>query len=120
MTLEVPVQVALIGFVGSLVVGVVVELLRNSRANKEMRDVVKRVDKQVTNNHQTNLRDDLDSIGEKVAEAVVLLHEHSKQVDRLWNTAEGLREDFQIERRARLRLEGRVDRLSREAHELQD
>ncbi|GAA0967377.1 DUF2746 domain-containing protein [Actinocorallia libanotica] len=99
LALEPSAQGPLITAAGAVTValtGVIVELLRRQKQTmSEVRD-------QVSNDHDTNLRDDLDRVIESLDRLLDGQHQHGREL-------RGLREEIAHERRERLAVAERLD-----------
>jgi hypothetical protein len=106
LAMEPGVQVALVtagGTVAVAAIGVFAELLRRQTATlSEVRD-------QVSNTHDTNLRDDLDAVMFRIDRVIDNQERHGEALDRHGRELSSLREEVAHERRERLSVEERLD-----------
>ncbi|MFF8845490.1 DUF2746 domain-containing protein [Streptomyces sp. NPDC015127] len=106
LAMEPGVQVALVTAGGTVVVaviGVFAELLRRQTATlSEVRD-------QVSNTHDTNLRDDLDSVMHRLDRVIDNQTRQNEALERHGRDLTSLREEIAHERRERLSVEERLD-----------
>ena len=100
------VQVSLVSAGGAVVVaaiGVFAEILRRQTATlSEVRD-------QVSNTHDTNLRDDLDAVMFRIDRVIDNQDRHGEALERHSRDLTSLREEIAHERRERLSVEERLD-----------
>ncbi|MET8111171.1 DUF2746 domain-containing protein [Streptomyces prasinus] len=91
------------GTVAVAVVGVFAELLRRQNATlSEVRD-------QVSNTHDTNLRDDLDAVMFRIDRVIDNQGRHGEALERHSDDITALRVEIAHERRERLSVEDRLD-----------
>jgi hypothetical protein len=91
------------GTVMVAVVGVFAELIRRqTNTLSEVRD-------QVSNTHDTNLRDDLDSVMFRIDRVIDNQDRHGEALDRHSRDLGSLRDEIAHERRERLSVEERLD-----------
>ncbi|WMI34750.1 hypothetical protein SEA_MARAV_28 [Streptomyces phage Marav] len=106
LALDPTVQVSLItagGTVGVALVGVLVELVRRQgNALSEVAENVQVARDHVANTHDTNLRDDIDSLMYRLDRVIDAQETHGRELA-------ALREDIQHERRERLAVAERLD-----------
>ncbi len=106
LALDSSVQVALIttgGTVGVALVGVLVELVRRQgNALSEVAENVQVARDHVANTHDTNLRDDIDSLMYRLDRVMDAQEAHGRELA-------ALREDIAHERRERLAVSERLD-----------
>lgn len=106
LAMEPGVQVALVtagGAVAVAAVGVLAEFMRRQNATlSEVRD-------QVSNTHDTNLRDDLDSLMHRIDRVIDGQERHGEALDRHGRELSHVREEIAHERRERLSVEERLD-----------
>ncbi|MFE9924257.1 DUF2746 domain-containing protein [Streptomyces sp. NPDC005774] len=91
------------GTVAVAVIGVLAELTR--RQNVTLAEVRE----QVSNTHETNLRDDLDSLMFRIDRVIDGQERHGEALDRHGRELSHLRDDLAHERRERLSVEERLD-----------
>lgn len=106
LAMEPGVQVALVtagGAVAVAVIGVLAEFMRRQSATlTEVRD-------QVSNTHDTNLRDDLDAVMHRIDRVIDGQERHDEALGRHGRELSNLRDEIAHERRERLSVEERLD-----------